>query len=239
METQPSPRQVLQSQPVERFVHTTARTDWDVLTRELFDQVLYRCPYGIAAIHKHRILRWHRLIIRTNELYAQEDAPAFIRRTFRVAHYDAIFRSATGMERHERYDLYKIIDARLGLPLKSLVYGIQHQERADLKALLVFGGERMEGQMERSLERVEKILSAPPTDRREQPTPPGPDDYGSYGELIAALRQVNLKELGRMEIREVASLVNALDAVIEYSPAHLRAKYRVMSDYLINRRRPR
>lgn len=239
MEIQPSPRRVLQSQPVERFVHNTARTDWDVLTRELFDQVLHRCPYGIAAIHKHRIVRWHRLIFRINEFYSPEEAPAFIRRVFRVAHYDAIFRSTTGMERHERYDLYKIIDARLGLPLKSLVYGIQHQERADLTTLLVFGGERIEGQMERSLERVEKLLAAPPAVRHESPVPPGPEDYGSYGELIAALRQVNLKELDRMDIREIAGMVNALDAVIGHSPANLRAKYRAMSDYLINRRRPR
>jgi len=238
-EGQVSPRRALQMEAVERFIHTTDRTDWEPLLTELFERVIHRCPYGIAAVTKRKLVRWHRLIIRTNEMFEPGDVTRFIRRYMRVAHYDAIFKSTAGMEHDERYDLYKIIGTNLGLPVKSLVYGIQHADQADLKALLVFGGERMEGQMERSLELVQKILAAPPTNKHEAPTSPGPDDYGSYGELIAELRKVNLKELDKMDINVIADLVNGLDSVIEYSPASLRAKYRTMSDHLLYRRRGR
>jgi hypothetical protein len=239
MDADVSARRAHQMEAVERFIHTTPRTDWDALVAELFDRVIYRCPYGIAAVTKRKIVRWHRLVIRVNDLFEPIEAPLFVRNMLRVGHYDAIFKSTEGMERHERYDLYKIVDARLGLPVKSLVYGIQHLEKPELRCLLVFGGERLEGQMERSLELVQKILAASATNQRHPPPAPGQDDFGGYGELIAELRDINVKELDKLDIRAIADLVNGLDAVIEYSPAALRAKHRAMNDYLLNRRRNR
>ena len=240
MDGEISARRALQMEPVERFAHKTNRTDWETLVTELFERVIHRCPYAIAAVSKRKIVRWHRLIIRTNEMFEPSDVPRFVRQMFRVAHFDAIFKSTAGIERHERYDLYKVIGAKLGLPLKSLVYGIQHGENPDLRALLVFGGERIEGQMEFSLEMVQKILAAPETKFPPRPEPrPDHNDYGSYGELVAELRQVNVRELDKMDVRAIADLVNGLDAVIEYSPATLRAKYRAMNDYLLKGRRNR
>lgn len=243
METQAhvSGRQQMQMQPVERFIHSTARTDWEAMVAELFDRVIQKCPYGIGVISKKRIAKWHRLVIRTNDMFEPSEVPLFMRRYLRVAHFNAIFKSTQGMERHERYDLYKIVSGNLGLPLKSLVYGIQNGRQPDLAALLVFGGERIEGHMERSLELVQRILAAPPTnkyeDQYEGKAKPGVDDYGGYGELITELRDLNLKEIDRMDIREISDLVNGLDAVIEYSPASLRAKYRTLNDHLLQRRR--
>jgi hypothetical protein len=239
MEAEIPIRKKLQQEPVERFVHKTPRSDWDALMTELFEKVIYRCPFGIATVTKRKIVRWHRLIIRINDLFEPSDVPLFVRRTLRVAHYDSIFKSTDGMERDERYDLYKVVGPQLGLPMKSLVYAIQHEEKPELRALLVFGGERLEGHMERSLELVQRILAAPPTNAHMPPPAPGPDDFGSYGELIQELRAVNVKELDKMDIHAIADLVNGLDDVIEYSPAALRTKYRAMNDYLLNRRRKR
>ena len=233
-------RRALQAEAVERFAHITARTDWDALVAELFDKVVQNCPYGMGVLNKRKIMRWNRLIIRTNPMFEPSDATLFVRRMARVAHFDAIFKSTHGMERHEHYDLYKVVDARLGLPLNTLVYGIQHAEDPELRALLLFGGERLEGHMERSLELVERILAATPTNQTASRLPkPGPDDYGSYGELVAELRQINLKELDQMDLRDISELVNGLDAVIEYSPSTLRSKYRALNDHLLNRRRAR
>lgn len=234
-----SARRAQQMEAVERFVHTTTRTDWDVMVGELFDQVIHGCPYGIATVTKRKVVRWHRLVIRINDLFEPIEAALFVRRELRVAHFDTIFKATDGMERHERYDLYKITDARLGLPLNSLVYGIQHAEKPELRCLLVFGGERLEGHMERSLELVQKILTATPTNKHHPPSSADQEELASYGELIAALRQVNVKELDQMDINDISDIVNGLDTVIKDSPAILRAKYRTLSDYLMNRRRTR
>lgn len=234
-----SARRQLQVQAVERFAHITHRSDWEALATELYERVIYRCPYAVAVIHKKKLARWHRLVIRTNDTFEPSEFPLFIRRTIRVAHYDAIFKSTRGMERHDRYDLYKVIDGHLGLPINSLVFGIQHDEQPDLKMLLVFGGERLEGHMERSLEMLQKVLAATPTNRHQVEQAKTAEDYGSYGELIAELRGINLKELDKMDLRDISSLVNGLDAVIEYSPASLRAKFRALNDHLLARRRLR
>jgi len=60
-------------------------------------------------------------------------------------------------------------------------------------------------------------------------------ELGDYGELINALRNVDVKTLDQMDLHTIARLVNGLEGIIEQSPVSLRAKYRLLNDYLLDK----
>jgi hypothetical protein len=230
-------RQARQQESVERFTHKTLRTDWDVLANQIHARVIHQVPFALAVITRNATLLRRRLVVRANEYYPIQDAVRFVRKQFRVSHYDAIIRSADGLVPDDRYDMYKVVDAKLGLPLKSLVYVIQHAENKDLTMLLIFGGERLEGQIEFNLETLEKILvsNVPPQKDKPADSAKPRKELGDYGELINALRNVDVKTLDQMDLHTIARLVNGLEGIIEQSPVSLRAKYRLLNDYLLDK----
>jgi len=230
-------RQAQQQRPVERFTHKTLRTDWEALANQIHARAIQQVPFALAVITRNSSLLRRRLVVRANDYYPAPEAIQFLRKQFRVRHYDAILRSSDGLVPDERYDMYKVVDAKLGLPVKSLVYIVQHAEQKDLNMMLIFGGERIEGQIEFNLEALEKILLTN-VPRQEDAKPSGRKpgkELGDYGELINALRNVDAKTLDQMDLATISRLVNGLEGIIEQSPAPLRAKYRLLNDYLLER----
>ncbi len=154
----------------ENYRHDTARNDWDALNRELFNVVIEKwSSNGIALITNSLQDRCPlpTLHVRVRSGLAQDVAQVVV--ALRPAQFDEIFARAA-QKRPDVSDCYTI--RNLGLPDKSVVYLIEHQDKAR-RSLLVFGGTRLRGQLERRLQPVNEILdgtmSAP---RHAAPAPP-------------------------------------------------------------------
>jgi hypothetical protein len=235
-------RQELQDHGVERFIHDTDREDWPTLTNELYDEVIGTCPFGVALIVKVKERHATRLDVRVNPDFDNEDVPKFIRRNFRLSHFDRIFHAVDGLEKQGPHDLYKIVGPKLGLPLNSLIYRIEHHRRADLKTLLVFGGERLEGQMEHRLRTVMELVEAPvrgavvsAADGAAPPAPPA-EDARRIDDLMARLKKIKNQQLVTTDLGDAAEIVNGLEAAFEDLPAPLQVKYNGLRDYLVRQR---
>jgi len=150
----------------ENYEHITDRDDWDQLNRELFEDIIEKwSANGVALISnaaggKAPLEKLH---VRTGPEVPRDVAGViwgFTRDSF-----DAIF--ARAAERvPEVSDCYRI--RNLGLPNNSLVFLIEHRDKAR-RTMLVFGGPRLRGQLERNLERVSELLGG----RRPPATAPG------------------------------------------------------------------
>ncbi|MBI4082577.1 MAG: hypothetical protein HY423_08200 [Candidatus Lambdaproteobacteria bacterium] len=234
-------REKLQSHDVARFIHVTEREDWPTLSAELFKLVIANCTFGVAAITKIQDGRIRRLELKVNPDFPNEEIPRFIRRNFRIGHYDGIFHSVEGLEQEGAHDLYRIVSPKLGLPMNSLIYRVEHKAREDLKALLVFGGERLEGQMENRLRMVAELMEAPTsgevmeTEPEVLPQAPG-EDTSAVDALLARLRQFKIEMLASTDPSEVAELVNGLEEVIMHQPAPLQLKYKVLQEHFVKQR---
>jgi len=225
-------REEQQRQAVERFTHWTTRDDWDALMRELFVRVVDGCPFAVG-LFTHEVNRGsRRLRAMLNYNGGQDKALDYVARRFKLRHYQHIAESLEGLEPHERYDLYKIVSRGMGLPLYSLVYRIAHFVDPDCKAIVVFGGERLGGQMETHLKFAAGVLEQP-TKTRASGSAPAPEE-SRYGELIAALRAADprkLRQSGLDEERwtEVRKIVTGLSAIQDRFPQVLKAKFALLS----------
>lgn len=156
----------------------------------------------------------------------------YVGRHFKLRHYEHISESLEGLEPHELYDLYKIVTPDLGLPLNSLLYKIAHFVKPDCKAIVVFGGERLGGQMEMHLKLAAGLLEQPTRTRAGDPAP-APEE-SRYPELIAALRAADprkLRQSGLDEQRwtEVRKIVTGLSGIQDRFPQVLKAKFALLS----------
>ena len=233
-------REVLQKEAAERFVHLTTRTDWKELTSELFRRVVHDVRFAVALITKHHSTFMSSLEIRVNSAYSNPEVPEFIRRRFRPRHYDRIFASTAGMQREGPFDLYKIVSPKLGLPSNCLVYRISHATRKDLNTLLIFGGERLEGQMEERLSMVTEIIEALQTgegnEEEHEAVMQEELDTSREEELLARLRLMNPKTVKDAPMSDISAVVNGLEGIIEEQSPQLKSKYKLLCDYLISRR---
>jgi hypothetical protein len=125
--------------------------------------------------------------------------------------------------------------------VKSLIYRVEHKTREDLKALLVFGGERLEGQMEYRLGLVAELMDAPTSGDVmaaapvEQPRAHVEESSAIDG-LLARLRQFKIERLAGTDLSEIAELVNGLEEVIVHQPAPLQLKYKVLQEHFVKQR---
>ena len=139
----------------ENFTHLTSREDWDQLNRELFFSIVDRWRPALALL--------------TNT--AGRDAPlpiprAMLRRDLDLPveqlikglspeHFQEIFTLAK-KKQPDLSDCYRVTN--LGLPDHALVYLIEHKDQTR-RTMLVFGGERLKGDLEKNLTLVSEILN--------------------------------------------------------------------------------
>ncbi|MFI5401099.1 MAG: hypothetical protein ACHQZQ_08625 [SAR324 cluster bacterium] len=231
-------RQELQSRAVERFNHRTVRNDWDELMRELFERVVDGCPFAVGLFTRDVGPESRRYREMLNYNGGKTETVDYVLHHFKLGHYEHIAGSLEGLEPHERYDLYKIVSPGLGLPLNSLVYKIEHFFNPDLKAIVVFGGERLGGQMEAHLKMTTGLLERPAKSLAAQLalTP----EESRYGEMIAALRAADPRKLrqsglSRQGFAKIREIVTALGGMQDRFPQVLQAKFallsRIVEDY--------
>ena len=212
----------------EHFLHCTERTDWEMLAEQLYREVIEGCPFGLAVVTKNPLVSRKRLILRTNDGFDPKAAIYFLRDHFRVAHYDAILNATEDPVRHGRYDLHKVQNPWLGLPIHSLVYVIKHVQNPTLSIMLIFGGERVKGQLEHMLQATEKIISSP-SQTPHEPSKQGPDT----SLMLDILRNLEPREFGSLDIHSLSGIVHGLAGVINHAPSALRSKYALLNDLLL------
>jgi hypothetical protein len=227
-----SRRQEQQRQSVERFNHKTFRNDWDTLVRDLFVRVVDGCPFAVGMFTREDTLGVPRLRAMLNFNGARESMLYYVRRHFKLRHYNHIAGSLEGLAPHERFDLYKIVSPGLGLPLNSLVYKIEHYSDPSLKAVIIFGGERLGGQMEIHLKLTTSLLEQPAA-RTAAEHPTGPEE-SRYTQLIAALRAADPRKLRQSGLNEkrwgqLKEIVTELRDIQEQFPEVLKAKFTLVS----------
>ncbi len=229
-----SQRQEQQRKSVERFNHRTFRTDWAALVRDLFVRVVDGCPFAVGLFTRDDTWSVPRMREMLNFNGGREQMLYYVRRHFKRRHYDHIANSLEGLAPHERYDLYKIVSPGLGLPLNSLVYKIEHYSEPELKAVIIFGGERLGGQMEVHLKMTAGILEAPPkvlsADSRK------PED-SRYAKLIVMLRAADPRKLRQAKLNErrwseIHEIVTGLEGMQDQFPEMLKTKFIILSNLL-------
>ena len=209
--------------------HVTARKDWPALINELYGAVVAGCHFaiGIAAIQEGWIRSTVQL--RLNNHFPSPEAISFIRGNFKKSHLESLFTSQEGLVRDEHHDLYKVTGDKMGLPKNSLVYHLENPDGKSMRALLLFGGERLENQMEQRLRTAGLVLGGELGARGRLK----PEDRE---QLIAELRKLNEKRLFDYELSHLAAIVNGLEESKEDLPKELKLLYRAASDYLFQKR---
>ena len=211
-------------------VHSTQRSDWDDLVNEVYTGVIAGCPFGIGLATKQKGLLGATIRVRLNQNFPSPAITAFVKKHFRIAHLEQLFQSDQGLEPDARNGTCKVTGDTLGLPRNSLVYRIANPQDANLRAVLIFGGERLEGQLERRLQAAATILEKTAAERGGLPPLDTPE------QMEAALAKINVKRLFDYDMDRLARIVNGLEEHKEDLPKHLKPIFKSVSDYIIKKR---
>ena len=208
----------------------TQRKDWDSVIDELYAQAISGAVFGIGVVTKHKGLLGTSMKQRLNQKFPNTQMAGFIRKQFQVAQLDRLFESDRGLE-SDPAGAYKVVGDDLGLPRNALVWLFEHPADANLRGALLFGGERMAGQLEQRLQRATAILEG--TGRS---SPHGGIALESREDLMAALAKLNPKRLYEYDMDLMARIVNGLEETKEELPKHLKPIFRSVSEYILTRR---
>ncbi|HKI97047.1 MAG TPA: hypothetical protein VKB51_01110 [bacterium] len=208
----------------------TQRKDWDTLIDELFGSVISGAPFAVGIATKHKGFLGNTLRLRLNQRFPNQQVPQYIRKRFQVPQLDRLFQSAEGLER-DAAGVYKVVADNLGLPRNCLLYCFENPGDKNMRGVLLFGGERLEGQLEKRLETAASILSGPARSSAR-----GGVALESHEQLVAALSKLNVKRLFDYDMELLARIVNGLEESKEELPKHLKPIFKSASDYIIKHR---
>ena len=208
----------------------TNRKDWDALVEELYAAVIAGTPFGIGIAAKHKGLLGTSLKLRLNQRFPNPQVPQYIRKRFQANKLDRLFQSAEGLER-DGTGCYKVAADDLGLPRNCLLYAFENPADPNLRGLIIFGGERMEGQLERRLQAAAEVLEG--TGRSSAR---GGLALDTQEQLEAALAKINVKRLFDYDMDLLARIVNGLEESKEELPKHLKPVFRSVSEYILKHR---
>jgi hypothetical protein len=208
----------------------TNRKDWDSLIEELYTSVISGAAFGVGVATKHKGFLGSTLKLRMNQRFSNPQVPQFIRKRFQVAQLDRVFQTDQGLER-DPAGVYKVVGDDVGLPRNCLVYCFENPADKNLRGVLLFGGERLEGQLERRLQTAVGILEG--TGRS---SPHGGLALESREQLIEALSKLNVKRLFDYDMDLLARICNGLEESKEELPKHLKPVFKSASDYILKHR---
>lgn len=210
--------------------HQTMRKDWDDLVTELFTRVIAGAPFGIGVASKSKGFMGSTLKLRLNQNFENKGVIEFIRKNFQSKRLDRLF-SGDGMSPDRRAKLFKISGEGTGLPRNCLVYPFENPNDANCRGILIFGGERLEGQLERRLEAASGILDGTPGGSKS--TPLGLEDHD---QLLERLSKINVKRLFEYDLAILSRIVNHLEESKEDLPKNLKPIFRSVSEYILKKR---
>ena len=201
---------------------------------ELYTNVISDVPFGIGTAAKQKSLLGASLELRLNENFPIPPVTAYIRKNFNVAKLDRIFQSAQGLEWDSRHDLYKVAgDVKdMGLPRNTLVYPFENPSYKNMRAVLIFGGKRLESGLESGLESrlqgTAEILRVAP-----RSSPRGGLPLESRERLVESLSKIDPKRMFEYDLELLARIVNGLEETKEDLPTHLKPIFKLVSYYFL------
>lgn len=212
--------------------HTTSRQDWEQAVVDLYARVVDGVPFGIAVVAKEKTLLGHTLRYRLNPRFPHQAVGDYIRRRFNSGAFDRLFQSDEGLEPAPVKGLYKVTGDKVGLPRNCLVGRIEGTGHPQHQAVVVFGGERLEGQLERRLQVMGEVLAGTGggVGRGESAV------LDTHEKLLGALSNVNVKRLYDYDLDLLSRIVNGLEEGKEDLPKELKPKFKSVSDYILKRR---
>ena len=207
----------------------TNRTDWDALVMELYTNVISGVPFGIGIASKQKGLLGASLKLQLNQNFPIPPVTAYISKNFNVAKLDRIFQSAQGLEWDSRHGLYKVAGdvKNMGLPRNTLVYPFENPSYKNMRAVLIFGGERLEGRLESQLQGAAEILRVVP-----RSSPRGGLTL-ERERLVEALNKIDPKRMFVYDLDLLARIVNGLEETKEDLPKHLKPIFKYVSYYFL------
>lgn len=211
-------------------VETTRRQDWDTLVEELFTSVIAGAPFAIGIATKHKGFLGSSIKLRLNQRFPKPEVAHFIRKRFQATQLDRVFQTAEGLE-SDRTGMYKVVGDDLGLPRNCLVVRFANSDDPNLRGVILFGGERLEGQLEKRLEAASTVLQGP-----SRSSPLGGLALERREDLVNALGRLNPKRLYEHDLELLARIVNGLEHTKDDLPKQLKPIFKAASDYIIKHR---
>lgn len=209
---------------------TTSRKDWDALIDEIYASAIAGAPFGIGVATKQKGFLGSSIRLRLNQRFPHPQITQYIRKRFQVGNLDRIFQSGAGLQ-GESGGLYKVVADGLGLPKNCLLYPFENQADKNLRAVVMFGGERMEGQLEKRLSAIGPVLEGTGRSSAWGGLP-----LDNHDQLVEALSKLNVKRLYDYDVELLARIVNGLEESKEELPKHLKPIFKSASDYILKRR---
>lgn len=139
------------------YQHIAARSDWDVLNRELFYEVMDKWPSNALALITNT--RNHDSNLSRPYVQMRSDVDPDMGNVVNglsSEQFNKIYQLAK-KSKPENTDCFRV--KNLGLPNNSLAFLIENS-KGQYRTILVFGGQRIKGELEKRLELVTTILSA-------------------------------------------------------------------------------
>ena len=205
-------------------VMTTARTDWGDVVAEVFSRLIGKVPFGLGVVAREKTLLGASIRYRINPSFSAPKVAEFVRKSLTEKNFDNLFNNDQGLSDAGSPGLYKVTGDGTGLPKNSLIVRLASTADARFRAVVIFGGERLEGQLESRLKHLGDILSGAKK-----------SDAASTESLIANLKNVNIKRLFDYELSTLKAIANGLDHEINNLPRELRPKIKAINDYIMSK----
>lgn len=222
--------------PARDAVRTTGHPDWEHLIQEIYNRVIEGTRFGIGLASTGD--GGQGLRFRLNQKYPNPKLTEFVRTHLRPENFASFFEPGPGLGLDGRRGLLMVTDGKLGLPEKTLICPIVHNGNPRLRALVLFGGERLEGQLEARLEELESALAGNESgqDPDSASTASAADEQQRREEYIDSLQKMDTGHLQKQDFDFLMEIVNELDEVKEDLPRTLKPKYGTVTRYVLKKR---
>jgi len=207
---------------------TTSRKDWDDLIVELYTGVVAGTPFGIGVVAPVKGLLGASMKLRLNLTFPSQQVVNFIRKNFNQKRFEKVFHNDAGLTPDSISGVMKITSDDTGLPRNCLIMRFENESDRTLRGMILFGGERMEGQLEKRVERARNILAG----KGAKGTLPTTD----VGALMGKLDKLNTKRISEHSIEELSSIVNGLQEHRDSMSKDQKNRFKIASDYILKRR---
>lgn len=210
--------------------YRTNRKDWDTLMTELYNGVIVGTPFGIGIASKAKGLLGASLKLQLNQRFPVPAVTKFVKGNFKLKILEKLFESDAGLVKDEQDNLFKVTSNELGLPRNSLIFRIENPAESNLRAVMIFGGERLAAQLETRLNTATDIL--------EGKTAAGRVDQSLVGveKLKAELEKLNIRRLFDYDMKKLSAIVNGLEDDKDNLPKALKPAFKSVSDFIIKKR---
>ena len=205
-------------------VMTTARTDWGDVIAEVFSRLIGKAPFGLGVVAREKTLLGASIRYRVNPAFSAQKVADFVRKSLTEKNFDVLFTNNQGLSEAGSPGLFKVSADGMGLPKNSLIIRVASTADSRFRAVVIFGGERLEGQLESRLKHLDDILSGAKK-----------SDANSVETLVASLQKVNVKRLYDYDLNQLKTIANGLDHEINNLPKELRPKIKAINDYIMSK----